>query len=109
MSEKAWEKAHRLQCDLDYLLQERDSKPEQVNAKHAWDMILQYAILQLQDIKELSTKDTERIDRLYGALENVFQILNDAALHEQQIIDSAKLAKQIREVLEGAKNVEKDS
>ena len=48
MSEKAWGKAHRLQCD------------------------------------------------------NVFQILNDASLHEQQIIDSAKLAKQIREVLEGA-------
>ena len=46
---------------------------------------------------------------MYGALENVFQILNDAALHEQQIIDSAKLAKQIREVLEGVKNVEKDS
>lgn len=109
MSEKAWEKAHRLQCDLDYLLQERDSKPEQVNAKHAWDMILQYAILQLQDIKELSTKDTERIDRFYGVLRDVLRVFDEAAQQEMQIVGFSKLRTQIREVLDGVTNGEKDS
>lgn len=109
MSEKTWAKAHRLQCDLDYLLQERDSKPEQVNAKHAWDMILRYSVRELQDIKELITKDIERIDQLHGVLENVFQVLDDATQHEQQIIDLARLATQIREVLDGVTNGEKDS
>ena len=101
MSEKTWAKAHRLQCDFDYLLQERDSKPEQVNAKHAWDMILRYSIRELQDIKELVTKNTEQMDRLYNAMRNVLQVLDEAAQQERQVIDFPGLTKQIRKALEG--------
>lgn len=101
MSEKTWAKAHRLQCDLDYLLQERDSKPEQVNAKHAWDMILRYSIRELQDIKELVTQNTEQMDRLYNAMRNVLQVLDEAAQQERQVIDFPGLTKQIRKALEG--------
>lgn len=99
MSEKTWGKVHRLQCDLDYLLQERDSKPEQVNAKHAWDMILLHSIRELQDIKELVTQDTEQMDRLYNAMRNVLQVIDETAKQEPQVIDFPGLTKQIREAL----------
>lgn len=109
MSEKTWGKAHRLQCDLDYLLQERDSKPEQVNAKHAWDMILRHSIRELQDIKELVTQDTEQMDRFYGVLRDVLRVFDEAAQQEMQIVGFSKLRTQIREVLDGVTNGEKDS
>lgn len=50
---EAWEKLHRLECQIDYLQRERDSLPEQVNAKHAWDMILCHILRELSDVKEL--------------------------------------------------------
>lgn len=109
MSEKAWEKAYRLQCDLDYLLQERDSKPEQVNAKHAWDMILRHSIRELQDIKELVEQDTEQMDRFYGVLRDVLRVFDEAAQQEMQIVGFSKLRTRIHAVLEGVTNVEKDS
>lgn len=102
-------KAHRLQCDLDYLLQERDSKPERVNAKHAWDMILRHSIRELQDIKELVTQDTEQMDRFYGVLRDVLRVFDEAAQQEMQIVGFSKLRTQIREVLDGVTNGEKDS
>lgn len=102
MSEKTWEKVHRLQCDLDYLLQERDSKSEQVNAKHAWDMILRYSIRELQDIKELVTQNTEQMDRLYNAMRNVLQVLDEADKQEMQVVRFSELKARIREALEGA-------
>ena len=53
LMEAAWHKIHSLQCDLEYLNQERDSKPEQVKAKHAWDMILAHSSRELRDVKRL--------------------------------------------------------
>lgn len=50
---KVWDKLHSLDCDIDYLLQERDSKPEQVKAKHAWDMILLHILRELRDCKDM--------------------------------------------------------
>lgn len=61
-SKDAWDKLHSLECDLAYLLDERDSKPETVNSKHAWDMILGYVMREVNDVKEYLgglTKDTE--------------------------------------------------
>jgi len=61
MLTKAWHKIHSLQCNLEYLNQERDSRPEQVMAKHAWDMILMHAIRQLEDTK-LILEEYEDVD-----------------------------------------------
>ena len=102
MNETTWGKVHRLQCDLDYLLQERDSKPEQVNAKHAWDMILRYSIRELQDIKELVTQNTEQMNRLYNAMRNVLQVLGEADNQGMQVVRFSELKARIRETLEGA-------
>lgn len=48
-----WDKLHSLGCDIDYLLQERDSKPEQVKAKHAWDIILLHILREIKDCKDV--------------------------------------------------------
>ena len=53
MNQEAWNKLHNLMCDLDYFIQERDSRPETVNSKHAWDMILGYILREIKDVKEL--------------------------------------------------------
>ena len=57
-----WDKLHSLDCDIDYLLQERDSKPEQVKAKHAWDMILSYILREIKDVKQLVKVELERMN-----------------------------------------------
>jgi hypothetical protein len=49
----AWYKVHSLWSNLDYFIKERDSKPETVSAKHAWDMILKHVVRELSDVKEL--------------------------------------------------------
>lgn len=55
-----WYKVHSLWSSLDYFIKERDSKPETVNAKHAWDMILKHIVRELADVKEmLKDKPTE--------------------------------------------------
>lgn len=51
--QEVWDKLHSLDCDIDYLMQERDSKPEQVKAKHAWDMILLYILREIRDCKKM--------------------------------------------------------
>ena len=51
--EKIWHKIHSLLCDIEYLQQERDSKPETVQCKHAWDMILAHICRELKDCKEM--------------------------------------------------------
>lgn len=52
-NEEAWHKVHKLFCKIDYLVKERDSKPEQVSAKYAWDMILLYILRELTDLKAM--------------------------------------------------------
>ena len=53
MNKKAWDQLHSLLCNLEYFIQERDSRPETVNSKHAWDMILAYVAREIKDVKEL--------------------------------------------------------
>jgi hypothetical protein len=46
-------KIHSLWSSIEYLINERDSKPETVQAKHAWDMILKHISRELLDVKEM--------------------------------------------------------
>ena len=50
---QAWHKIHALWSEIDYFMQERDSKGETVNAKHAWDMIIKHIRRELADTKEI--------------------------------------------------------
>lgn len=54
--EDVWDKLHSLESDLSYLMDERDSKPETVNSKHAWDMILLHIIREIGDAKIMIAK-----------------------------------------------------
>jgi len=49
--QKIWQKTHILWSQLDYLIQERDSRPEPVQSKHAWDMILQHICTEINTIR----------------------------------------------------------
>lgn len=60
MNETAWMKIHSLESKIQYLQDERNSKPEQVNAKHAWDMILCYILRELSDVKEILMKEESK-------------------------------------------------
>jgi hypothetical protein len=58
-----WNKVHRLWSELDYFIQERDSKCETVMAKHAWDMILKHLRRELADVKEMLREKTQLVTK----------------------------------------------
>ena len=50
---RIWDKIHALESILEYFLEERNSKPEVVKSKHAWDMILLHICRELSDCKAM--------------------------------------------------------
>jgi hypothetical protein len=54
--ETPWAKLHILQCDIDYYLQDVNSK-EIVPAKHGLDMIFKHISRELQDVKDVLLKE----------------------------------------------------
>ena len=52
LTEKAWLKIHSLSHKLEMMNNERDIA-EKVQTKYAWDMILLYAVRELEDTKAI--------------------------------------------------------
>lgn len=59
-NQEVWSKLHSLECNVSYFLEERHSRPETVNSKHAWDMILMHIKRELSDTKDMLMENIKK-------------------------------------------------